>query len=225
MKLAIIADVHSNGPALEAVLAEIDGLGADALVCAGDTVGYGASPNDCCARIKSRADKTVLGNHDASSLTRDTSFMNPYAAKAVLWTASALNDESRRWLKDLDIGDRLEIGNARCAIYHGSIDSNTEYVYEDDAKESMLSRTRSNLLILGHTHVPYIKRFKTGMIVNPGSVGQPRDGDPRASFATVDASSMDCTIVRLDYDIDAAAGAIDAAGLPGFLAERLYSGR
>jgi putative phosphoesterase len=120
---------------------------------------------------------------------------------------------------------RFKVAGLEVAMHHGSVESCTEYVFEEDATESMLTRARCGLLILGHTHAPYVRRFPSGLIVNPGSVGQPRDGDPRASYALLDTDSHECEILRLDYDIDKAASAIESAGLPRFLADRLSVGR
>lgn len=226
MRLVILSDIHSNIHALESVRSELRRMGrADAIVCAGDMVGYCAFPNECCKMIGELAKKVVLGNHDIAVLERDTSFMNQYASMAAFWTSSALDEESTRWLRSLGTEARLKTGDLDIAMYHGSVESYTEYVFEEDAKESMLARARCGLLILGHTHVPYIKRFPSGLIVNPGSVGQPRDGDPRASFASLDTDSEECEIIRVEYDIDKAADAIDSAGLPAFLADRLFMGR
>jgi putative phosphoesterase len=226
MKLAILSDIHSNIHALNAVAAELNGRGdVDVTVCAGDVVGYGAFPNECCRAMSAISKQTVLGNHDLAALNKDTSFMNPYAAEAVLWTSSRLDDGSRRWLQSLAKEARLQFGGLDVAMYHGSVGSCTEYVFEEDATESMLTRARCDLLVLGHTHVPYVKRFPSGLIVNPGSVGQPRDGDPRTSYALLDTDSRECEILRLDYDIDDAANAIESAGLPLFLADRLSLGR
>ena len=226
MKLAILSDIHSNIHALNSVKAELKHIGGiDGILCAGDIVGYGAFPNECCRAVSAISKLIVLGNHDLAVLDRDTSFMNPYAAKAVLWTSSNLDDDSRRWLHSLDAEARFQAAGLDVAIYHGSVGSSTEYVYEDGATESLLTRARCDLLVLGHTHMPYVKRFPSGLIVNPGSVGQPRDGDPRASYALLDTDTRECEILRLDYDIDKAAGAIEAAGLPKFLADRLRIGR
>jgi len=226
MRLAILSDIHSNIHALKAVATELKDRGsADVIVCAGDIVGYGAFPNECCRAMIAISKTTVLGNHDLAALDRDTSFMNPYAAKAVLWTSSRLDDDSRRWLQSLSTEARFKVAGLEVAMYHGSVESCTEYVFEEDATESMLTRARCGLLILGHTHVPYVRRFPSGLIINPGSVGQPRDGDPRASCTMLDTDSHECEIVRLDYDIDKAANAIESAGLPRFLADRLSVGR
>ncbi len=226
MRLAILSDIHSNIHALKAVETELKGRGgADVVVCAGDTVGYGAFPNECCRAMSSISKPTALGNHDRAVLDQDSSFMNPYAAQAVLWTSSRLDDDSRRWLQSLSTEARFKVAGLEVAMYHGSVESCTEYVFEEDATESMLARARCGLLILGHTHAPYVRRFPAGLIVNPGSVGQPRDGDPRSSYALLDTDSQECEIVRLDYDIDKAANAIQSAGLPRFLGDRLSLGR
>jgi putative phosphoesterase len=226
MRLAILSDIHSNIHALKTVAAGLkDRGGADVIVCAGDIVGYGAFPNECCRAMSAISKPTVLGNHDLAVLDRDTSFMNPYAAKAVLWTSSRLDDDSRRWLHSLSTEAMFRVAGLEVAMYHGSVGSCTEYVFEEDATESMLTRARCGLLILGHTHAPYVRRFPSGLIVNPGSVGQPRDGDPRSSYALLDTESHECEIIRLDYDIDKAASAIESAGLPRFLADRLTVGR
>lgn len=225
MRLAVIADVHSNLHALSAVITKIQEASPDLVVCAGDVVGYGAFPNECCEIVHDLAEHTVLGNHEVSALARDTSFMNPYAAKALLWTADRLNEKSRNWLRSLEKEARFAISGLRVSMYHGSVESYSEYVYEEETSESMLARGRCELLLLGHTHVPYFKRFKTGIILNPGSVGQPRDGDPRASHAIFESDTMNCRIVRTTYDVDKAADAISREGLPSFLQERLYVGR
>ena len=225
MRLAVIADVHSNLHALNAVVAKVREARPDLVVCAGDVVGYGAFPNECCDAVRELAEHVVLGNHDLSALKRDTSFMNPYAAKALVWTADHLSEKSRIWLQSLNEEARFTASELRVSMYHGSVESYTEYVYEVDAKESMLARARCDVLLLGHTHVPYLKRFKTGIILNPGSIGQPMDGDPRASHAILDTETMDCRIVRTEYDVAKAADAICNAGLPDYLQERLFMGR
>lgn len=226
MRLVILSDIHSNIHALESVRSELRRMKRpDAVVCAGDMVGYCAFPNECCRATSELTRSAVLGNHDIAVLERDTSFMNQYASRAAIWTASALDDGSTKWLRSLETEARLRAEDLNVAIYHGSVESYTEYVFEEDAKESMLARARCGLLVLGHTHVPFVKRFATGTIVNPGSVGQPRDGDPRASFAVIDTQSAECEILRVEYDIESAADAIASASLPAFLANRLFMGR
>jgi putative phosphoesterase len=225
MKLAIVADIHSNLQALNAVMREIKRAEIDQVVCAGDIVGYGANPNECCHVIRDVATHVVLGNHEISALTKDTTRMNPHAAEASRWTSSTLERESQEFLKSLKIESKFEASDMRVAMYHGSVGNATEYVFEDEINEDIVRSSGRDLLILGHTHVPYVKDFGSMMAVNPGSVGQPRDKDPRASYAVLDTDSRGCLVKRTGYDIGGASEAILAAGLPRMLAERLFLGR
>jgi putative phosphoesterase len=225
VKLAIVADIHSNLQALEAVMREISTAEVDQVVCAGDIVGYGANPNECCHIVGDVAAHAVLGNHEISALTNDTTGMNPHAAAASRWTASALEEESQRFLTSLEVESKFEAGDMKVAMYHGSVGSAIDYVYEDEINEDIVRSSGGNLLILGHTHVPYVRNFGSMMAINPGSVGQPRDGDPRASFAALDTKMRKCVVRRVGYDIGGASEAILAAGLPRLLAERLFLGR
>lgn len=225
MTLAVIADVHSNLHALRAVLEEISNAGAEGVACAGDIVGYGAHANDCCRLVKESAGQVVLGNHDISALSGNTSGMNPYAAQAARWTAGRLTLESKYFLRSRKHGERFSFGGVSVAMFHGSPKSPNEYVYEEHVTESMLRSSGADLLILGHTHVPFVVRLASGTVLNPGSVGQPRDGDPRASFALFDPHTRGCEVRRVEYPIKEAAEAIESAGLPKLLAERLYRGR
>jgi len=225
MKLAIVADIHSNLQALKAVMRDIEREEIDQVVCAGDIVGYGANPNECCHLVGDAAAHAVLGNHEISALTKDTTGMNPHAAAASRWTAAALEEGSRKFLRSLAIVSKFEAGDMKVAMYHGSVGSAIEYVYEDDINEDIVRSSGGDLLILGHTHMPYVKSFGSMMATNPGSVGQPRDGDSRASFAILDTDRRSCLVKRTDYDIGGASEAILAAGLPRLLADRLFHGR
>jgi predicted phosphodiesterase len=151
--------------------------------------------------------------------------MNPHAAAASRWTASALEEGSRKFLRSLEIESRFEADDMIVAMCHGSVGSATEYVFEDEINEDIVRSSGGDLLILGHTHMPYVKDFGSVMAMNPGSVGQPRDGDPRASFAVFDTDRRSCLVRRTGYDIGGASEAILAAGLPRLLADRLFLGR
>lgn len=225
MKLAIIADIHSNIHALEAVARELENIDHDLVLCAGDIVGYGANPNECCGRARDLADLAVFGNHELAALTGDVIWMNPHAAKAAVWTSKTLTQESREFLRELELEARLDANGKPCAMYHGSVRSAIQYVYEDQLDLGMLDSAECDILILGHTHIPYVVRFARGVAINPGSVGQPRDGDPRASFAVLDTNSLQCDIMRIEYDTEGAWEAIVEAGLPDYLGERLLVGR
>jgi putative phosphoesterase len=223
--MAIIADVHSNLQALASVVSEIEKAGPDVVVCAGDTVGYGANPNECCQVTRKICVQSVLGNHEISVLTGNTISMNRYAAAAVTWTSQVLTDESTRYLASLGEESKFKLGGTSVAIHHGSVGNLFEYVYEEDLHDDLLARASADILVLGHTHVPYVRKFPSGLIVNPGSVGQPRDGDNRASFAVLDTDQRICDIHRVQYDVEKAYECILSAGLPAYLAERLLLGR
>jgi len=219
MLLAIISDIHSNLPALKAVLEEIDALGADGIVCCGDILGYNAFPEECFTTLKTRGIESVMGNHDYATLTGDTTGFNEHAAAAVEWTRK--NFETSR-LSPLPI--RMERGGILFA--HGSPRSIFEYVFPDSPVrflESLIEDKRE-FIVLGHTHVPMKIWTEKGTYINPGSVGQPRDGDPRSSFATLDTERKKTEFYRVEYDIDETAERNRRAGLPGFLSERLYRG-
>lgn len=225
MKIAVLSDIHSNLHALQAAQEVIIENNVEMVVCAGDIVGYGAFPNECCEIIKKLTRHCIFGNHEVSALTRDTIWMNPYAAKASKWTSDELNQDSRDYLTSIEQSAKFETAGTRVAMHHGSIGSVVEYVYEDDAKSSMLSSADADILILGHTHIPYMKKFGSGLILNPGSVGQPRDGNPKGSLAVLDPETSTCSMIRFDYDIESAWTAIVSAGLPDYLGERLFIGR
>jgi putative phosphoesterase len=225
MRIAVISDIHSNIHALKEVVVAVEQEGIDMVLCAGDIVGDGAFPNECCDIVKRLADHAVVGNHDLAVVTRDTSNMNPYAAKAADWTSENLSDDSRRFLDSLKTGERLELDDSTAGLFHGSPTSVWEYVFEEDVRTEMLESAKADILVLGHTHVPFVKTYGKRCVLNPGAVGQPRDGDSRASFATIDTGSGKRRIHRLDYDVNGAADAIMRAQLPQLLADRLFSGK
>jgi putative phosphoesterase len=217
MKLAIISDVHSNLHALEAVLNEIDRFTPEMTVCAGDVVGYGAYPNECCEMLRDR-------NHDSAVLDRDLSGANPYAARAILWTSDVIKADSRKYLESLGIESRFSFGGRTVAMFHGSPSDPNEYVFEYDVDDDLLKSAEADVLILGHTHVPCVKKLSSGLFINPGSVGQPRDSEWKASFAILDSDTNECIIMRVPYDLGGATEAIRNANLPSILAERLFYG-
>jgi len=222
--LAIISDIHSNLPALQVVLEQIEKEGVDRILCAGDIVGYGPYPNEVIERLKKIDLTTILGNHDRAVLSRDSSNMNIQAQDAVWWTIENLKQEGQEYLAKLSSKGAFSWNGLSIAIYHGSPRDDNEYIAEESADDELLELAKSDFLILGHTHVPFVKSLDIGTVVNPGSVGQPRDGDPRASFAIYDHRLRRFEIKRLAYDIDAMAEAMRSSGLPSFLSIRLYSG-
>lgn len=226
MKVAVISDVHANLEALQAALRQID---ADEVYCLGDLVDYGAQPNEVIRLIRERGAKCIMGNHDWAALTGDTSMLNPRAAMSSVWSRRALTPGSMEYLRSLpqELRPSLE---AETYFTHGSPDDRLwEYVdprTHSDLFGHYLDRLKVQLLGLGHTHIPYVWKEDGRMVFNPGSVGQPRDGDWRASFAelTLEDREAKAVIKRAEYDVESAAAKIRAAGLPGAFADRLSAG-
>jgi putative phosphoesterase len=222
--LAIISDIHSNLPALEVVLEQIGKEGVDRILCAGDIVGYGPHPNEVIGRLKKIEITTILGNHDRAVLSHDSSNMNIQAQDAIWWTIEKLEQESQDYLARLNAKESFFLNGLNIAIFHGSPRYDNEYIPEEDADDELLDLAKSDFLVLGHTHVPFVKSLDMGTVINPGSVGQPRDGDPRASIMVYDHKLRRFEVKRLAYDIDAVAEAMRSSDLPSFLSTRLYSG-
>jgi putative phosphoesterase len=222
----VISDVHSNLAALEAVL---DDAGYwDASICAGDVVGYGPKPQECIDRIAFKGFNTVTGNHDRAVATVETDWFNDDAQEAIRINRGMLSPANLKWLGSLPTGLSHEFDGVNVLVYHGSPTRPlTSYVFQTEAEthaEEYLRQTGADVLILGHTHIPYTVQRGNRFILNPGSVGQPRDGDPRASYLILDTESLKADHRRVDYNIDATAEAIEAEGLPHRFAARLYSG-
>ncbi len=194
-------------------------------------MGYGASPNEVIDRLESKKVSAILGNHDYAVIAGETGFFNSSAAIAIRWTITHLRSENLEYLRSLPREQRVEAEDARVYLTHGSPADNL-WEYADPATHSdlfdyYLRKLKVGMIGLGHTHVPYVWRGEEGIVANPGSVGQPRSGDSRASFALVEVEGnrVDVKIRRVAYDLGAAAKKIESAGLPKMLAERLYLGR
>jgi len=227
MLLGVISDIHSNLPALEAVLAELERSGPERILCAGDIVGYNTFPDEVCGLMKERRVESVKGNHDRAVISGDSSDLMDNAAEAVMWTRKHLAPGHLAWLGKLPARKKLTIGGRRLLVVHGSPRDVGEYVLPMTEALWPFGNPGADVLIMGHTHVQWTDRFERyGLtVLNPGSVGQPRDMDPQAAFATLDTSDLAVTLHRVDYDIEKAASSVVAAGLPARLAERLYIGR
>lgn len=227
MRIGVIADPHSNLAALQAVLKQMPKV--DDIICAGDLVGYGAEPNEVIDLINKRKVQAVLGNHDYGAITRDVAGFNPFAAKAVLWTADNLGKDNVKYLRGLREELTLNYGSRRVHVVHGSPrDHLYEYVLPDLPNRELLELTRNvnaDVIILGHTHLPMQRVIQGKLVINPGGVGQPRDRDPKASYMimTLD-DEVSVKQERVEYDIERTAKKIEAAGLPSELATRLYFG-
>ena len=232
--------MHSNLAALEAVLSAIDTAPPDELWCLGDVVGYGPRPNECCEIVRERADICLGGNHDlAVRGTIDLAEFSGDAAVAARWTQSILTEGARAFLDELEPeGERHNV-----SLYHGSArDPVWEYILSDEAAAATLALSAHPLVLVGHSHVALEIAWRddalTGglapngtavetrgrVLLNPGSVGQPRDGDPRAAYLVLDLEVHGATFRRVEYDVERTQAEMRAAGLPDALAARLTQG-
>ena len=239
MKYAVISDLHSNLEALETALKEIKKRDVEKIVCLGDVVGYGANPSECLELVKKGAQKIIMGNHDrAVEDVELRSYFSPHAREAIEWTAPRLNPEEKKFIRtfrEIVIDQKKDV-----TWTHGSVHEPEEFHYlfrEEDTVPSF-KRLETHFGFFGHTHIPSLFSKKLGQgkylpagvyqldkkdsyLINPGSVGQPRDRNPQLSFAFFDSDELSLEIVRLDYDNQKAAAKIRKAGLPAYLADRL----
>jgi putative phosphoesterase len=238
LRLLIVSDIHSNHAALRAVLD--DAAPWDRCICAGDTVGYGPDPNECIGALRDKSFRCIRGNHDHEVITGDASSpegapgnfrFNPRAARAIEINRGLLTPDSRAYLRGLPTSLRLRVDGVNIAVYHGSPRAPlSEYVMPEEAKmraAQLIAESDCNLLVLGHTHKPYAVEHGDALLLNPGSVGQPRDGDPRASYAIVEIAEgkINPHIHRVKYDIMRTQDKMKRRGLPKTLATRLGRGR
>jgi predicted phosphodiesterase len=245
MRVAVITDIHANLPALEEVLARIDDADVDETWCLGDVVGYGAQPDQCAELVQEHCDLCLVGNHDLAVLGRlDIAAFSSAAAAAVEWTIENAEERTIKFLGELEpMGSRAEVG-----LFHASPrDPVWEYVLSIEQATECIEIQAERVGLIGHSHVAlYFAQPDSGgrpplgaqagngtlldladgsWLVNPGSVGQPRDGDPRAAWLELDTGEWTARFHRLQYDIDRAARPIADAGLPKHLADRLYVGQ
>jgi diadenosine tetraphosphatase ApaH/serine/threonine PP2A family protein phosphatase len=243
MKYGILGDIHANLSALEAVLARFGKEGVERVISVGDVVGYGAAPRECIALLRSLDAVVVKGNHDAACVGEiEVRYFNNYAREAVRWTTTRLVSEENRWLSSLPMVANLD----HCSVGHGTYHRPElfDYIQSTTDADPSLDAMPLPVCFVGHTHVPVtLMRMRDDplrtaytvdteidlsethrALINVGSVGQPRDEDPRAAYAIYDSSAERAWIRRVAYDIDREASRIRTAGLPGVLAERLYLG-
>ena len=222
MRYAVFSDVHGNLEALRAVLADAASR-SDVVLCLGDVVGYGADPAACVDLVGERCQAVVGGNHEHAVTGRlDLEWFNPYARAAAEWTRGELSRDAMAWLTRLPLISEVD----EATIVHASPAGPDEWDYLVSAQDGFAAfgAFETRLCFVGHSHV---SRFDPlyRYIVNVGSVGQPRDGDPRAAYALWDSERRSITVRRVLYDVGAARAKIVAAGLPRFLADRLGEGR
>jgi len=236
--VTVFGDIHANLPALEAVLRDIDARGLTNLYCLGDLVGYGTFPNEVVEIIRARNIPTLMGNYD-QGVGHDSddcgcAYKTPQARalgeRSIAWTNAHTSAENKAFLRALPAQIPLTLGDLRVMLVHGSPRRVNEYLYADrpDASfERLLDLVELDVLVCGHTHLPYHKVLPSGRhVINVGSVGKPKDGDPRTGYVVLRAEGRDLAVefVRVAYDIERAAQAIEATAMPDEFAAMLRAG-
>jgi predicted phosphodiesterase len=240
MRYAIIADIHANLEAFNTVLADAKAMNCTHYACLGDVVGYNANPKECLDMVRAMNIPVVKGNHDEyCSSETDLEGFNPHAQEAINWTRNQLTEDDRKWLRDL----RYIRLVASFSIVHATLDGPQRwgYVFDKLAAAASFTYQNTSVCFFGHTHVPVAfvrdamvrggtySKFKTEpgkkYFVNVGSVGQPRDGNPKAAYVVYDLDEGSIELRRLDYDIGTTQRKILEAGLPPRLAHRLAEGK
>ena len=249
MRYLVISDLHSSEEALAAVFQAADGE-YDSVLCCGDLVGYGPSPNEVIERLQEAKATVIRGNHDRTACgLDDPDWFGESARQAILWTRATLSPAHHAYLRNLSVGP-LPLPDGSVQLVHGSLLDEDEYVYEGAAAYDSLSLTSLQVTFFGHTHLPCVfsltpdddLRLEAAgeatqqtsawfhlekdvrYLINPGSVGQPRDGDPRASFALYDSKSHFVKLRRVEYDIESVQEKMRRVHLPEFLIDRLAVG-
>lgn len=246
MRYAIVSDIHANLEALEVVLADVTARKPDGVVCLGDFVGYGPDPVACVERMRGGVlQAAVMGNHDLAAVETEDALaakFNPLAYEAILWTRQQLTGAVRGFLAELP--QQVRPDGLLCV--HGSVrDPIEEYILDVETARASFGAAEFSICLVGHTHIPTVfeeagtsvigepllpdrpllLRPDRRYIINAGSVGQPRDGDPRAAYLWLDLVAHQATLVRLEYPIARTQEKMMTAGLPPMLAERLAYGR
>jgi predicted phosphodiesterase len=244
MRAVVVADIHANLEAFEAVLHDAEQHGTiDALWSLGDLVGYGPDPERCVELLQSYTYEAVVGNHDLAAVgVIGVEEFNPYAAAAARWTAAQLSAVAKVWMMSLP---QIAVLDSGFTLAHGSlVDPIWEYLILTDNAAEHLARQTTPYGLVGHTHIPHVfydarldamstdiadaatlELDEVRFVANPGSVGQPRDGDPRAAYAIVDTDAHQIGFHRVEYDVATTQEKMSAAGLPVFLSQRLAAGR
>jgi len=245
MIYAIISDIHSNLEALQVVLAKIDEIEAERVICLGDIVGYYSNPNECVDLIRSRKILCIMGNHDIVACGKmEPVFFNPTASRAILWTRDQLTPENKKFIEELSDA-HIVVPHLR--MVHGSILDRDEYLlFKPEIERSFREMAKypelPKVSFFGHTHRKvcyefdginiyssknerYRLRPDAYYLINPGSVGQPRDGDPKAAFLTFDTDEQEVVFYRIPYDIDQTVKKMQDLDFGEVLAKRLYRGQ
>lgn len=237
MRIAVMTDIHGNLPALAAALARAGEIGVEAVYCGGDLVGYGPRPDEVCAAVEDRGIPTIYGNYDYAigrgledcGCAYVTRHDRELGERSIAWTLAHTDERSRAFMRDLPFDLRFDMGGRRVRLVHGSPRKVNEYLFEEKPAslyERLAGQAEAELLVFGHTHRPWIHEYGGVLFVNCGSVGKPKDGDPRAAFAVLELANgrVEASIERVPYDAAAVAEEVRGSGLPPEYADQLVSG-
>jgi len=238
-RLTIFGDIHANFPALEVVLADMDARELPNRYCLGDLVGYGTFPNEVVSLIRNLNIPTLMGNYDQGvgndsddcGCAYKTHVEEEQGKRSIAWTNAHTTVDNKTYLRELPAHIPLQLGDLRVLLVHGSPRKVNEYLYEDrpvNSLERVLDAAEADVLVCGHTHLPYHKVLPSGRhLVNAGSVGKPKDNDPRACYVVLTADRDDLTVefIRVPYEVEQAARAIEASEMPHEFAHMLRDGK
>jgi putative phosphoesterase len=233
-RIAVITDIHANLPALESALARIAELEVDATYCGGDLVGYGPWPNEVCRLLEERGIPTIYGNYDYAIGRDDEDCGCAYrdahdrelGELSIAWTLEHTDAAAKAFMRGLPFDLRFELAGRRVRLVHGSPRKVNEYLFEDKPArtfERIAAGAECDVLVFGHTHEPWIHTYGEVLFVNCGSVGKPKDGDPRGGFAVLEEApgEVGARIERFEYDVEYVAPEVAASGLPAEYGARL----
>ena len=237
MKIAVFSDVHSNFEALKAVLEDIKLYNPDKILCLGDLVGYGASPNEVVELIREESIATVMGNYDEAVGFRKMVCGCDYKTEeeamlggiSLSWTSENIKEENREFLKNLPRKVEFEAEGYKILAVHGSPERTNEYLFEDTSPERLIKFFEENhchIVLCGHTHIPYVKTLKDRFVINAGSVGKPKPEQGKNKFSKdatwvfmeIKPGELTFKIMKVPYDFEKSAGLIEERGLPKLFA-------
>jgi len=237
--LTVFSDIHANLPAMKAILRDMDKRGERNRYCLGDLVGYGTFPNEVIELIRESGLPTIMGNYDQGigessdecGCAYNDELSKALGKRSVAWTNQHTNDENKAFLRSLAGSIPLQLGELKVLLVHGSPRKINEYLYEDRPESSLeriMDQAGVDVLVCGHTHIPYQRILPSGRhVINAGSVGKPKDKDPRACYVILEATGRELNVrfVRVPYDVEIAARGIEASQMPDEYAQMLRLGK